>query len=159
MVHLVNKHAWAADKVVFSPDGNFLVSCGASPAFKVVSLLSNSEYILNANRTGYLVAISPDNRLLITGERDNSSLQIWNISNGECVAWLSSESYDEYIMNFNLSPNGRLVASGHKNGKVYLRQIGKLYPDAQISNQSSNQTSGQGTIKKYLTALLSPFKK
>lgn len=121
-----SEHKWMAKKVAFSPNGNILVCGGASPAFRVINLDTNTGYAMDPTRSGFLVCFHLDIRFLILGEEDSSSLQIVNALNGQYIAGVSPDDYGEYIKCAAMSPNGKWLASGHRKGSVYLWDVEKL---------------------------------
>ncbi len=110
--------------VVFSPDGNNLVSMSddAIRIWRVEdgSLLRTFE-VVGANSQ---LAVSPDGKLLALGIYN--TVQIWQVEDGVVLKKLKSNA--KAVDSVAFSPDGKILASGSEDGSVSLWQVenGKL---------------------------------
>ncbi len=110
--------------VVFSPDGNNLVSMSrdAIRIWRVEdgSLLRKFE-VEGANSQ---LAVSPDGKLLALGIYN--TVQIWQFDDGAVLKTLKSNA--KAVDSVAFSPDGKILASGSEDGSVSLWQVedGKL---------------------------------
>lgn len=126
VISVSSEHQWGAKRIVFSPNGDTLVCCGAQPAFKVINLRENTEFVLDENRSGVLACIHPIKSFMILGESDSSSLQIRAVKNGRYIAGLYSDDSHTHVTNISLSPNGEYLAAGYKSGLVQVWDTEKI---------------------------------
>lgn len=126
--------------LVFSPDGNFLITVDLNNVIKVWDV-SSGDVIRSWRQTGvWTVAISPDGTLIAGGGTDNK-IYIWNFQSGEilqtlqghtaavssiafnptcpdvlnCEVGLVSGGFDNRVRLWNLQTGDAETLSGHVN--------------------------------------------
>jgi WD40 repeat protein len=107
----------AVERVEFSPDGVILAaSCGS-----MITLWDTKTWLklreINAHENQILtLSFTPDGRRLISAAY-NQSLKIWDVGSGQMMGQLSAEQPE---CDFQISPNGKNLATGSQSGVVRL---------------------------------------
>jgi hypothetical protein len=113
------KHDDAITDIVFSKNGNLIVTTSRDNTAKIWSNTGQLFQTLNAHKDPILCAdISPDDKLLITGSRDNTA-KLWDIATGNLIHSFEGHDYDVFDVRF--SPNGQKIAtsSGDRTAKLW----------------------------------------
>jgi WD40 repeat protein len=102
---------WARHFIVFSPDGQKLISGGAEKSVKVWNVGTGElEATLVGHSAGVrCAAISEDGKLLVTGSVDHS-IGIWDLAIGKSEKFLQKKHLDS-IDAVAISPDARTIAS------------------------------------------------
>jgi len=137
--------------LVFSPDGKTLASAMYLPSqgsfFNRASVqlwdVQSGRPKRSLPRVGESIAFSRDGRHLITrlfAQNYQSSMACWNVSNGS-LKWRASEKITANgdANPIALSPDGRLLATGHADGTLRLR-------DARSGRLIQSLYGGKGMI-------------
>ena len=115
---------YGVKKVAISPDGRFLVS-SAVGMIEVLNLNTGDLQYRLSNGVNKFV-ISPDGQTLISGNSDDKSVRLWNMSSGELKRKLSGEV--ERNIALSISQDGSLIAVSSQYGKIQIwsSQTGEL---------------------------------
>lgn len=121
----------------YSPDGNWVVSGGRNGVLEAFA--TNRPFKPRTNsfkgHTGdiWSVAVSPDNKLIASGGRDQT-IRLWNLESGELIVTLLHLTNGEWIM---WTPQGYYDSS--QNGDRYLRWQVNRGADKQPDVYSADQ--------------------
>lgn len=111
-------HFDAVTSLVFSPDGQFIVS-GADAADDNIQIWkTDTGAIIKTllTDTSWMVALSPDGKRLAGGAR--GTINIWNIDDGKKIGTI--ENVSTSLRQMCISPDGKILASGGLDGFVAL---------------------------------------
>ncbi len=139
LVRKFNSGTLIGATVVFSPDGQRLVSQGDGYSSVVWEIASGREVLrLKANSTVFQsLAVSPDGKTLATGTNDKS-IRLFGAAKGDLLKTLAvgdSSKGNRLINWLAYSPDGKTLASAGQDGQVRLwdqnQQIASLDADSQ----------------------------
>lgn len=133
LLHTLRGHVWGVKAIVFSPNGDIIVSGGWDSNIKIWNPYTGRE-IRNLNGPGsdplfglvpsffspnavYAVAFSPDGTTIASGG-EQQPIQLWRVSNGERTLTLTGHSEAVYSIAF--SPSGRTLASGSADRTIRI---------------------------------------
>ncbi|MGE3820515.1 MAG: protein kinase, partial [Isosphaeraceae bacterium] len=104
-------------QVAISPDGSAVASAGSDWNVRVWRLDDLQQAHTFPGKT---FALHPDGARLATADHEDDSPQntIWRIDTGESVRVL--EGLDSGLLRLAISPDGRILASGHTDGSIGL---------------------------------------
>lgn len=111
-------HASTVTGLAYTPDGSTLVSAAQGTAINLWSG-RNRQYISTflEHSLGILaIAISPDSSTLVSGGLDG--IRVWNLKYRRLLFTLTGVGNPSYAL--AMHPNGFIIASGNKEGKVSL---------------------------------------
>lgn len=118
LLQTLSGHEDYVSKVEFA--GGYLVSISKDSTVKIWDYQANS-LVHSLDKHGdwvYALAISPDCSKAITSSL-NSSLYVWDIATGECLATLVESSYLSYVMGMTIGGDNY----GEKGNKRFLNSI------------------------------------
>jgi len=102
------------DKTIVASDGSVVSRWGVNEGqVENVPLEGDSEHLVNVQS----VSISPDGRLVATAA--NRAVIIWQADSGT-ILWGPLEGHDDTIYALNFSADGKMVASGGDDQKVWV---------------------------------------
>ncbi|MCP4108781.1 MAG: hypothetical protein GY749_25090 [Desulfobacteraceae bacterium] len=109
--------------LAFSPDNQKLASAGEEDnKVKIWDISKEDYYFELEHEKVWSVAFSPDGeRIACAGE--DSTVKIWNISNGKCLKILSG--HDNRIRSVTFNPDGQTLASGSEDEMIKIWDIEK----------------------------------
>jgi len=112
-------HEETVTRVLFTPDGNNLVSCSKDKTVRIWDVRTGLEQRVLHGHTDRILglAISPDGRLIASSGAD-STVRIWETQTGRQRLCLAGSGAIIDCVAF--SPDGRLVACGDREGKLRI---------------------------------------
>lgn len=113
----------AVRSLAFTPDGQFLVSGGASRTIKIWDVKTRSlvrTLTSSPAQDIITVALSSDGQTLASGSLEGS-VQLWNWSTGKLLHTLSGHS--DVVKSVAFSPNGQILASGSGDKMIHLWNV------------------------------------
>jgi WD40 repeat protein len=124
-------HANWTSAIAFSPDGKSIFSAGAYRQLYVSDLNTGKmierfpQLREDDNYTVLAVAISPDGRIVASGN-DDKTIRLWNAASGEPLGVL--QGHNERIYALAFSPDGRTLVSASRDRtlKLWDAQSGRL---------------------------------
>ena len=155
----IKGHAGPIWCVEFSPDGRSFASAADDRIVKLWDASTFQCLKTLTGHTGYLwaLAFSADARYLACAGH-NRAIKIWTTDqDGSTAPFKDLESPDPEHWSLAFDPSGKIIASGHENGKIHLMSVetgellatyqhGGLYvgalrfsPDGKILMSSTNQ--------------------
>jgi WD40 repeat protein len=132
---------WAVHRIVFSRDGQSLYACSGG-AVQVVDAATGTlrrKLAVGTLNIGDL-CVSPDGKTLAVArgkwavvDSDEGVVELWDLASGELTTTLGKEYGSAICVAF--SPDGRTLASGHRNGKIMRWQAAT---DDDVRRQAPN---------------------
>ena len=120
-------HAKSVFDVSFSPDGRSLLSRSGGCLLKIWDVESWQEMasLEGDGEACGRMCVSPDGKYVaaaLDGDATNmSTVQVWRVGNAARLAMFTEHT--DYIMQLAFSPNGEFLASGDREGLVYIRRL------------------------------------
>ena len=123
--------------------------------FRVFAPIEEREINLEESQPGMLIAaeFSPDTRWLVAGGWDYL-LHVWNAASGEKMG--SFKGHLDEIFSLAFAPNSQTLASGSKDGRVYLwdlRSMRKKIELEDVDYRLSESTPGSVRTTEELAAI------
>jgi|GEM_PF-2607719 len=109
--------------LTLSADGRFALSSDSQGDFYLWRLLTGemtADFTDKANVVS-TIAVTPDGRYAITGQRNNNVLNIWDLSIGKIITVLAE--HDKVITSLAVTSDGRHVLSASADGSLRLWHI------------------------------------
>lgn len=131
VVKVLKGHRNVIRSLSFSPDGKQLVSGSADRAAMLWDVKDGVQVLRLAGHAGAVdaVAFSPDGKRVVTGSSDET-LRLWRSDTGELIAdmtrhqaaakQLNDKLWTGQVTSVAFSPDGRLIASSSKDGRILL---------------------------------------
>ncbi len=149
------------NKVIFSPNGNKLVSLYGGHLKKMINIWSVSDGKLLKTLKGHskffnLVNFSPDGNSFASVS-DDKTIELWSIWDGELIKSLEVSSRVEYL---SFSPNGKILISKSRNNTIKLWSL----PDGKFLKSLGNHFRNVDSIifspdEKIMTSRSGPLDK
>jgi len=141
LLHVLTKHIEAIVAIAFSPDGQKLVSTSDDKTIKLWDTNNWSLiYSLKVPEHTQAADFSPNNKLLLTGGRDKTtlgeflqnifgdsennkgvSMRLWDVQTGRLLQTFSKHSND--VNDVSFSPDGKWIASASSDRSIELWQL------------------------------------
>ena len=122
--------------VVFSPDGELLVTAGWD--VKLWTVNNQTELAtLQHDQWVWALAFSPDGQHLATGDA-KGAVKIWDVQNRRVIIQLEADTTDVYAVAF--SPDGRTLASAGYDGQIKLWAVENWAPVGTLHNPGTVNT-------------------
>jgi RNA polymerase sigma factor (sigma-70 family) len=134
-VRVLRGHTSDVCGLAFSPDGRLIASAGGYDNTARVWEVATGREVLRSkgHRDGvYAVGFSPDGRLLASGggqatllpPRDvDNAIRLWDVLTGKEVRRWGSPKNDFGVYALSFSPDGRVIASGCRNGPTRVWEV------------------------------------
>ncbi len=117
---------WFAPRA-FSPDRRWLLTMNNYGVSNLWDLATGREHRLLADSAQFLypAIFSPDGRSLVTGSSgEGITIRVWDVATArEIRRFDTGRDYREQIYVAALSPDARLLATGHRHGQVRLWSV------------------------------------
>lgn len=111
------RHTCLIKSVVFSPDGQRVLSCNEEPSFRLWDVASGREMRRFHGHRGCVrtVAFSPDGQRALSGSAstfgvNDNSVRLWDVERAEEIARF--EGHGGWVWSVAFSPDGRYALSG-----------------------------------------------
>ena len=112
------KHPKSVESASFSPNNEFLSSASIDGVIKFWRIKDGKLLDSWKESTSVLdIKFNQDGQILAT-IGDSNIINIWNVSNKKLLQSLTG--HNDKILTVNFSPNGQILASGSKDGKIKL---------------------------------------
>ena len=125
-VKIFTGHSSFINCLVFSPDGQVLISGSADKTIKIWNLLTGQEIRTLLGHLGFVnfLAITPDGQSLVSASADKI-IKIWNLSTGKEIR--SLKGHAGFVNFLAITPDGQTLvsASGDKTIKIWNLSNGK----------------------------------
>ncbi len=110
------------DDAIFTPDGNYVISCNHANTVKVWDLKTGNIVKTFAGHTDWVYGakITKDMKTLITGSFDQT-IKIWDFKTGKLLHTLTG--HKDGIAALSLSPNDQLIASASVDGVLIVWDV------------------------------------
>lgn len=114
-------HTSFVNTLLFSPDGQFLISGGADKQIKIWNLTTGQAVRTLSGHKSFInsLAISPDGQTLASGGADKQ-INIWNLTTGQLVR---SIPFTNYVNALAFSPDGSTLAGASADRTLRLWQV------------------------------------
>lgn len=141
LLHILTKHTEAIVSIAYSPDGQKFVSTSDDKTIKVWDTNNwNLIYSLKVPEHSQAADFSPDNKLLLTGGRDKTtlgeflqnifgnseynkgvSMRLWDVQTGRLLQTFSKHSND--VNDVSFSSDGKWIASASSDRTIELWKL------------------------------------
>jgi dipeptidyl aminopeptidase/acylaminoacyl peptidase len=120
-VRALATHHWEVESLAFSVDGRWLVSSNWDSKVRVIEFPSGKQVreFESASKPG-CAAISPDSRLVASGDSD-ASVTVWNRTTGKAIQPLLG--HNRAISAVTFSPDGQQLASASADGSTRIWSV------------------------------------
>ena len=149
---LLKGHSNAITGLVFSPDGNQLISVSGDNTARIWNVRTQKILHILKGHTdrNYVVAFSPDGNLAVTGS-DDDTLKLWNAKSGALIKTL--KGHKRYVRSVAFSPNGKylLSGSGDKSIRMWDGRTGRFIKVLARQNRTVESLSISPDSTKVLT--------
>jgi len=124
--------------VVYSPNGNYLITSGADKAVAIRDPASSKIGRVLRGPTNRVnrIAVSPDSQL-VAGAGGDGTVRVWSINDGEPVAMFSA--WNEKFAaarSVAFSPDGVTLASGADDGTIKFWNVAEQKENRKLEEQS-----------------------
>jgi hypothetical protein len=116
---------WRVRQAVWSPDGRFLLTCGASKLVKLWDVKSGELVRTFEGHTHYVESVSftPDGKRFVSGSCDGT-MRLWNVANGaelRCYQGFQKGDGNATVVHVQISGDGRyvLLSSWDKTARLW----------------------------------------
>ena len=118
--HRFIDHTYWVKSIAWSSDGLFLVSGSLGGSIQKWNISTGEcELIIETRSWVYAVALSPDNRHVVSCHAWLSSIYVWDVSTGDRILG-PLDGHTRGVFTVVYSPDGRRILSGSKDGSVVV---------------------------------------
>jgi WD40 repeat protein len=169
---VVEGHTGIIWDIALSPDGKFVVSGGADTMVRIWNMATGEiRHSIKATEEGSVraVAVSPDNKYILSSSQNVFSVQLWDVATGELVRELIAddaetdtiEGHSRSVRDIAFNRDNRTVVTGGEDGRALIWNwtngllLRKLLPGGQIYavlfDHDSNRvfTAGNDRVIRY----------
>ena len=116
--HQLSGHTQSVESITWSSDGLFLVSGSYDKTIRKWNISTGEcNLIIETPRWVHGVALSPDNKHLVSVHKWLSSIYVWDVSTGHRILGpLKGHTSDVFTVVY--SPDGHRILSGSSDGSV-----------------------------------------
>ena len=119
VIALLKGHNNVVSRLVFSSDGNRLISGSADKTARIWNVHTQKTIHVLKGHTDYIfaVAFSPDGSMAVTGSDDNT-IKLWNAKSGFFIKTL--KGHTDNVVSVAFTPNGNYLLSGSYDKTIRL---------------------------------------
>ncbi len=149
---------------LLSRDGRMLITGGKDRPLRVWEIASGKERrrFRGIKPNGYfVVALSPDSRILAVWTTYGQPIELWDVRTGESLGKLDGGATLAYPSKMSFSPDGRFLASALHDGTTVTWDVARLTPAPRSAVKHSsgrleklwNELAGEDAAKAYRAVL------
>ena len=118
IVAVLDGHTDDVEGIVWTPDGNGIISASLDGTVILWEIDSNTQSVVFQTGPVYSLDISPDGSEFVLGQ-DSGIIKFWDIVSKEMIASISSPT-GLTVNSISWSVDGSMVACGEESGAVYI---------------------------------------
>ena len=128
------------DDAIFTPDGNYIISCNHDNNVKVWDLKTGNITRIFAGHTDWVYGakITSNMEILISGSLDKT-IKLWDFKSGKHIITLTG--HNDGISTIALSPNNQFIASGSLDGSIIIWDLNAKQEKIRLTEKGSTLLS------------------